>query len=140
MLDKYKYTEKEVNMLLKSMRIVIDKREQCNMHIVEGLKSLKVEILNKSLKYGDYAFMLPENKDLGIMKDVFFCNDIVIERKNSLEELSGNIAQNRTQFENEFLRANKCKKILVISGIGVREYYKNLGYNLENTYMIKKLN
>ena len=34
---------------------------------------------------------------------------------------------------------NKCKKILVISGIGVREYYKKLGYNLENTYMVKKL-
>jgi len=31
------------------------------------------------------------------------------------------------------------KKIAVISGIGVRQYYKNLGYKLENEYMIKKL-
>ncbi|VVB82297.1 Uncharacterised protein [uncultured archaeon] len=35
---------------------------------------------------------------------------------------------------------NNCKKISVISGIGVREYYKNLGYKLENSYMVKKLN
>ena len=35
---------------------------------------------------------------------------------------------------------NKCKKIMVISGIGVREYYKNLGYVLEDTYMVKNLN
>ena len=31
----------------------------------------------------------------------------------------------------------KYKKIIVISGIGAREYYKKLGYKLENTYMVK---
>ncbi len=30
-------------------------------------------------------------------------------------------------------------KIAVIAGVGVREYYKKLGYHLEGTYMIKKL-
>jgi len=30
-------------------------------------------------------------------------------------------------------------KIAVISGIGTREYYKKLGYNYENTYMVKEL-
>lgn len=32
------------------------------------------------------------------------------------------------------------KKIAVISAIGTREYYKKLGYELEGTYMTKKLN
>uniref|UniRef100_A0A7C4M0E3 tRNA carboxymethyluridine synthase n=1 Tax=candidate division CPR3 bacterium TaxID=2268181 RepID=A0A7C4M0E3_UNCC3 len=32
-----------------------------------------------------------------------------------------------------------CDKIAVISGVGVRGYYKKLGYNLEDTYMVKKL-
>ncbi|MFA6437304.1 MAG: tRNA uridine(34) 5-carboxymethylaminomethyl modification radical SAM/GNAT enzyme Elp3 [Candidatus Paceibacterota bacterium] len=32
-----------------------------------------------------------------------------------------------------------AKKIAVISGIGVREYYKKLGYKLEGTYMTKNL-
>ncbi len=31
------------------------------------------------------------------------------------------------------------KKIAVISGIGVRNYYRKLGYKLENEYMVKKL-
>ncbi|MBP9765989.1 MAG: tRNA uridine(34) 5-carboxymethylaminomethyl modification radical SAM/GNAT enzyme Elp3 [Candidatus Pacebacteria bacterium] len=31
------------------------------------------------------------------------------------------------------------KKMAVISGVGVREYYKKLGYHLEGTYMIKDL-
>jgi elongator complex protein 3 len=34
---------------------------------------------------------------------------------------------------------NKVKEIKIISGIGVRGYYRKLGYRLENTYMIKKI-
>lgn len=30
------------------------------------------------------------------------------------------------------------KKIVIISGVGVRRYYKKLGYKLENSYMVKK--
>jgi elongator complex protein 3 len=30
-------------------------------------------------------------------------------------------------------------KISVIAGIGVRGYYRKLGYHLENTYMVKKI-
>ncbi len=36
-------------------------------------------------------------------------------------------------------KKNKIKKLKIISGIGVREYYKKLGYELEDTYMVKKL-
>lgn len=32
-----------------------------------------------------------------------------------------------------------CEKISVIAGIGVREYYRKLGYKLQDTYMIKIL-
>jgi elongator complex protein 3 len=34
-------------------------------------------------------------------------------------------------------KMNGFKKVAVISGIGVREYYKKLGYRLEGTYMVK---
>jgi elongator complex protein 3 len=34
---------------------------------------------------------------------------------------------------------NKIKKLSVISGVGVREYYKKLGYKLDDTYMVKSL-
>lgn len=36
-------------------------------------------------------------------------------------------------------RKNKIKKIAIISGIGVRQYYKKLGYKLVGTYLIKNL-
>ncbi|PKM91238.1 tRNA uridine(34) 5-carboxymethylaminomethyl modification radical SAM/GNAT enzyme Elp3 [Candidatus Falkowbacteria bacterium HGW-Falkowbacteria-1] len=34
-------------------------------------------------------------------------------------------------------RKNKAKKVAVISGVGVRGYYRKLGYRLEKTYMVK---
>ncbi|MGA2130490.1 MAG: tRNA uridine(34) 5-carboxymethylaminomethyl modification radical SAM/GNAT enzyme Elp3 [Candidatus Pacearchaeota archaeon] len=36
-------------------------------------------------------------------------------------------------------KTNKYNKIYVISGIGVREYYKHLGYKLDEPYMVKGL-
>lgn len=30
-------------------------------------------------------------------------------------------------------------KLAVISGVGTRHYYRKLGYELEGTYMVKKL-
>lgn len=36
-------------------------------------------------------------------------------------------------------REQKISKLAVISGIGVRQYYKKLGYRLEDTYMVKEL-
>ncbi len=39
----------------------------------------------------------------------------------------------------EIALQNGFKKIAVISGIGVREYYRKLGYRLEGTYMVREL-
>lgn len=49
-----------------------------------------------------------------------FHRDIVIERKASLEELSGNLAQERDRFEKEFLRARNdgCKVYLMVEAPG----------------------
>jgi len=33
-----------------------------------------------------------------------------------------------------------CARIAVIAGVGVREYYRKLGYELQETYMVKTLN
>lgn len=37
------------------------------------------------------------------------------------------------------IREHKNRKIAVISGVGTRKYYRNLGYELEGPYMVKSL-
>jgi elongator complex protein 3 len=41
----------------------------------------------------------------------------------------------------KIVKKNKIKKLSVISGVGVKEYYKKLGYKLDKdkVYMEKKL-
>ncbi len=38
----------------------------------------------------------------------------------------------------EIAKKEGVKKLFVISGVGVREYYKKLGYKLEGNYMTKE--
>lgn len=39
----------------------------------------------------------------------------------------------------EIARKSGYKKMAVIAGVGIREYYRKLGYELEGTYMVKKI-
>jgi elongator complex protein 3 len=36
-------------------------------------------------------------------------------------------------------KKNGYKKMAIISGVGVREYYRKLGYKLEKTYMVSTI-
>lgn len=38
----------------------------------------------------------------------------------------------------KIVKKNKIKELSIISGVGVREYYRKLGYRLDNTYMAKR--
>ena len=110
----YKYTDTELKQLLKSITILCDSREKENGHIIDYFTQKNIQYITQALNYGDYSYMLPACKELGINRDIYFYNDIVIERKASLEELSGNLSKQRERFENEFLRAGKCNITLLV--------------------------
>jgi ERCC4-type nuclease len=113
MLDKYKYTDKEQKELLASMKLLIDTREQKGDHIINWLDQKKIAYKKQKLNQGDYSFYVPKNPVLNIDRDLHFDNEICIERKNSIDELIGNFASDRTRIESEFLR-HKGKMILLV--------------------------
>jgi len=41
-----------------------------------------------ALSFGDYLVMLPANPGAGIIRDLYFEGDIMIERKANLDELA----------------------------------------------------
>lgn len=49
------------------------------------------------------------------------------------------IGKRLMQKAEEIAMQNGKDKIVIISGIGVRGYYRKIGYNLEGTYMVKKV-
>jgi len=110
----YYFTATERRTLLSSLVVLVDTREQANTQITGYLEEQGVQYRQRALDYGDYSLLLPAAPELGIMRDVYFTSQLVIERKASLEELSRCFAQDRQRFENELIRASGCRVVLLV--------------------------
>lgn len=109
----YKYTAKEIETIINSMKIVIDTREKSNLHIREYLQQKGVGFINRKLSVGDYSAMIPKNVELGIMRDIYL--DACLERKNSIDEITGNLQKKtKSAFENELIRSQGKPFVLVV--------------------------
>lgn len=100
--------------MLKSVTVLVDTREKCAGHITSYFEKHHIPYKRKGLTALDYSFYLPQNEELGIVKDLYFTKDIAFERKASLEELSVNLTKNRTRFEEEMATATTLYKYLII--------------------------
>lgn len=130
MIDFYRFTDKEVRTLLKSIVIITDTREQENSHILRWFDEKKILYSTQKMEYGDYSFYLPANPELGIVRDLYFTDKVSIERKASLEELSGNFTNDRTRIESEFIR-HKGNMTLLIEDA---EYTDIINHNYKTEY------
>lgn len=109
----YKYTDKEIDQLVKSMVIICDTREKNSMHIIDYFKQKNAQVEIRKLDVGDYSFKLPANPELGIMRDTYF--NSFVERKNSVDEICGNLQKDTQQaFINELIRAQGSRFVLFV--------------------------
>ena len=114
MLGKYKYTDSEEKELLQSIVILVDTREKVNNHITDYFDKHNIPYKKKALPQGDYSFYLPKNEKLAIARDTYFHDEIFVERKANLEELSNNLSTERARFEEELSIAKAKRKYLLI--------------------------
>lgn len=116
-MKPYKYNLENIKRIAKKMIILVDSREKENSHILDYFKKQNISYQIEKLDFGDYSFYIPAT---AAGEDIYFHDSIVIERKASLEELSGNLTQDRTRFETEFLKAgnNGTKTYLMIEDAG----------------------
>ena len=112
MIEYYRYTETELKNILQSLTIVIDSREQNNKSIIDYFTEKKISFVTQKLNFADYSCFIPANTELGIIRDTYL--NCYIERKGSIEELSGNFCNDRDRLESEFLRAKGNRLIMMI--------------------------
>ncbi|AGX43980.1 ERCC4 domain-containing protein [Clostridium saccharobutylicum] len=93
---RYRFTDKEIDRIQKNLTILTDTREQSNSHIIRFLDSKKINHKSMKLDYGDYSIMLPANSFKGQQRDIYFTNDIVIERKFCIDEIAMNFKDKKT--------------------------------------------
>ena len=138
------YTDNQVNQLVKAMTVLVDTREKANEHIIEYFEKKSVAYKSKALESGDYSVFIPAFPEMGLPLPQTLNKPIdgglFIERKNSLEELAGNLGKFRDRFEAELQRMKNAEKHLIIesgswqdiilghydSKIGNKAYYNSL--------------
>ena len=108
---KHYYTEKNYKALLENMVILVDTREQNNTTILDYFDKKKITYKTKALKTGDYSFMIKANVDLGFPVDTYFTDELCIERKNSVDELAGNLTEDSGRFLKE------CNRMINIESV-----------------------
>lgn len=103
---RYKFTDKEINETLNKLIIIVDSREQANDHIIGWFDKSKKEYKVQKLDYGDYGCYLPLGSFEGQTRDIYFTDELVIERKFCIDELAMNLRDNKTNI-------NEIKKEIV---------------------------
>ena len=113
MLEYRKFTDDQIKTICKNITILIDRREKST--IMEDWCSHKdrCKIEKVTLTQGDYSFKLSAMPEFGINEDLYFDKKIVVERKNSLDEISQNFTKNRTRFEEELATFNGKMTIVI---------------------------
>lgn len=89
---KYRFTDTEISKLLKeNFMILYDTREQENQHILDYFDKSKVKYKKEKIDEGDYTAVITKRPEMGIHRNLYF--KVGIERKNSVDELAGNLAE-----------------------------------------------
>ena len=104
---RYKFTDKELKQALNQLTVLVDTREQSNQHILDSFNKLKVPYKVQKLDFGDYSCFIPKGSFEGQARDIYFSNDIAIERKNSIDELANNLKDDATRIRTELAHINK---------------------------------
>ena len=116
MIELYRYTDKEKQMLIDSMVCLVDTREHDgkNQHILDVFDKMGLHYEKRKLNFGDYSMKIPANPDLGIMRDLDFSSKIIIERKANLDEVCGNLGTaDRSRIKKELALAPAEKVMLI---------------------------
>ncbi len=113
---KHYYTDKSYKELLNHLIILHDSKEQSNDHILEYFDKANVNHKKKSLKTGDYSMMIEACPELGFLVDTYFTDELIIERKNGVKELAGNLSNNQKddRFMKELNRMINVKNAYIV--------------------------
>lgn len=130
MISIYKYSDKEINEILKTATVVIDTREQKCDHIVNYFKEKKIPYVFEKLDYGDYTL---KTNAFNSSREYYLQDVCTIERKANLEELSGNLAHERKRMEQEFSRFRGNLILLVENA----QYEDITNHNYKTQYLPK---
>lgn len=135
---RYKLSDKEISTLVKNIVILADTKERESSHILTWLKKHRHKVKHQSLKEGDYSGYIEYNEEtkkilesMGVYRNLYMTDEILVERKASLDELAGNLRTGKLAKNSEGLimvyvsqEDLKDKKLVYLDEGGERERFK----------------
>lgn len=106
---QYRFKDIEIQKLLKeNFMILYDTREQQNQHILDYFNKKKIQVKKQKIDEGDYTAIITKREDMGINRDIYF--NIAVERKNSVDELAGNLGEKRDDYRDDIRLERELKR------------------------------
>ncbi len=94
----------------------------------------------KKSKFSQNKHFLPVLQNAGLIRELHTYGQMTPLGEKSLSPQHRGLGKKLVKEAERITKEEfKLPKIAVISGVGVREYYRKLGYKLKETYMIKQL-
>jgi elongator complex protein 3 len=129
---------REIGFALQRGEVNLDLKLKKTKYKASGGNEYFLEIVNKDdILFGLLRLRLSK-KGAMIREIHVYGQSLKLGQKGKISQHRGLGKQLITEAE-KIAKKNKYKKLKIISGIGVREYYRKLGYKLEDTYMVKLL-
>lgn len=122
---RYKFNDKEMKKILDSMVVIVDTREQNNQHIIDFFNRKNIPYKSVKNDYGDYTAMIPKGTISQFTSDIYFDRDIAIERKNSIDEIAGNLKDEAYRLKKELAHMNMYD-IKYFFFVEDKDYHANL--------------
>ncbi len=90
------------------------------------------------MRYPSQILRKEITKDSAIIRELHVYGSVVPIGESGLIQHKG-VGKELLRLAEKQAKKDRKKKLVVISGIGAREYYKKLGYKQEGPYMVKKM-
>lgn len=98
-----KYSDYEIEKALEEITIIADTREQDTEAFRRRFKAVGLPVIRRKLDFGDYSATVNINGEEFSLE-----NQVVIERKMSVDELCMCFGKERQRFQREFQRAKEA--------------------------------
>lgn len=103
---KVNFDKKELEKIMKELIILIDTREKNFEGAIKYFENNNIKYELAGIRYGDYSAKLPKGIISGIDREIYFTDDIVIEKKGSIDELCENLKDKAPRLSKEFAHLN----------------------------------
>ncbi|WP_252214464.1 ERCC4 domain-containing protein [Clostridium sp. VAP41] len=123
----WRFTDKEMKKILDNMAVIVDSREQNNQHILDYFNAKKIPYKVVKNDFGDYTAMIPKGTIDQFTTDIYFDRDIAIERKNSIDEIAGNLKEDAARLKKELAHMNmyEIKYFFFVEDTKYHEHLRN---------------